>query len=224
MANEINGLSAALEGLSITNKTATVDKSLGQDTFLKLMIAQLKNQDPTSPMESQEFLQQLAQFSTVSGINNLQTSVSSLATSLQSSQALQASTMVGRNVLVASESLPLTATGSASGAIELSEAATNLGVSVYDRNGTLVKRIDLGSRSAGLVNFDWDGTNVKGEPVPQGSYKLKAEAIINNETVAYPTYINEKVNSVTLQRNGAGPLLNLSSLGTVTLDQLKQIM
>lgn len=224
MANEINGLSAALEGLSITNKTATVDKSLGQDTFLKLMIAQLKNQDPTSPMESQEFLQQLAQFSTVSGINNLQTSVSSLASSLQSSQALQASTMVGRDVLVASESLPLAATGGASGAIELSEAATNLGVSVYDRNGTLVKRIDLGSRSAGLVNFDWDGTNVKGERVPQGSYQLKAEAVVDKETVSYPTYINEKVNSVTLQRNGAGPLLNLSSLGTVTLDQLKQIM
>ena len=92
-------------------KTEPKDKSLGQDEFLELMMTQLQNQDPLNPAESGEFLSQIAQFGTVNGITELQQSFSTLASSLQSNQALQASTMVGRSVLVENNILQLGATG-----------------------------------------------------------------------------------------------------------------
>ena len=100
MNNSISGLPPELAGLELKQPEKKANDELGQSEFLDLMIAQLQHQDPLNPADSGEFLGQLAQFGTVNGITELQNSFADLATSLQSSQALQASTLVGRNVLI----------------------------------------------------------------------------------------------------------------------------
>jgi flagellar basal-body rod modification protein FlgD len=104
---------------------------LGQDDFLELMVAQLKNQDPMKPMESGEFLGQLAQFGTVNGIRSLQSSSKGLLSTLQSVQALQASNLVGRSVLVKGEAGLWIKEGHLSGMIELPTQATTVQVMVW---------------------------------------------------------------------------------------------
>ena len=141
MANSINdgskaGLTAGVDALSAARLKADGKKTneMGQDEFLKLMITQMKNQDPTKPMDSNEFVSQMAQFSQATGIKSLNTSFSSLAASLQSNQALQASSMVGRDVLVESERLQLGSNG-APFAIDLPNAASQVDVEITDGAG-----------------------------------------------------------------------------------------
>ena len=223
MDSTVNGATSAIDKLSISQRQAAKNNKLGQETFLELMVAQLQNQDPTNPMESGDFLGQLAQFGTVNGIQELQNSFSLLASSLQSNQALQASTMVGRSVLVPGSVVPLPQEGGVSGAIDLPESTSELVISVQDAYGQEVKRINLGQQSAGLAHFRWDGLAEGGGPLPPGLYKLNVEAAGEQKTAAYPVLLKAQVESVTLQRSGQ-PLLNLANLGSVGLDKVRQVM
>jgi flagellar basal-body rod modification protein FlgD len=174
-------------------------------------------------MESGDFLGQLAQFSTVNGIQELQSSFSLLASSLQSSQALQASTMVGRNVLVPASTVTLPQTDGVNGAVDLPESAGELVISVKDVKGQEVKRLNLGQQSAGLAHFRWDGLAEGGGALPPGQYQLSVEVGGEDKTKAYPMLLKAQVESVTLQSNGS-PLLNLAKLGPIGLDKVRQVM
>lgn len=132
-------------------------QALGQDQFFDLMVAQLTNQDPLNPLESNEFIAQVAQFSTVNGIKQIQESIGELATSFQSGQALQASTMVGRDVLVPGARGVLHPGGKLSGAIDVASATGDLSISVLAPSGQVVRQLDLGPQPAGLARFSWDG-------------------------------------------------------------------
>lgn len=211
----IDGLTAS------TTPKRQATKELGQDQFLELMIAQLKNQDPMKPMQNGEFLSQMAQFGTVNGIQELQKTFSGLASSLQSNQALMASSLVGRNVLAPGASA-LVAGGGLRGATDLAQPATNVVINVTDAAGALVKRIDLGPQAAGEVRFQWDGTLNNGAPAPAGRYTLSAQAQNGRETLALNTLLEARVDSVTL--GGANGLsLNLAGLGPVNLADVRQI-
>src|SRR5262245_4718275 len=156
----INTSGLDLEGLGLRSPadTAPVKQSeLGQEDFLKLMITQFKNQDPFKPMENGEFLAQLAQFSTVKGLDDLNSSFANLSSSVVSNQALQASSLLGRTVLVDGNVGNLVAGGSLGGAVDLPSSASDVIVQISDRNGTLVRQIDLGTQGAGLARFTWDG-------------------------------------------------------------------
>ncbi len=215
---------STLEKFGLPEKTKDKSDGLGQDAFMQLMITQLQNQDPMNPMEGEAFLGQLAQFGTVNGITQLQSSFNTLATALQSNQALQASTMVGRGVLVNSEIAPLGASGPVNGAIELPKDAMELVLNIKDPAGQVVRQITLGQKPEGLVDFKWDGLDNAGARVPAGNYKVSAEAMIDGKTVVSPVLLEARVESVTLQRNGASPQLNLAGLGSVSLDSVRQVM
>ncbi|MDH4134255.1 MAG: flagellar hook assembly protein FlgD, partial [Gammaproteobacteria bacterium] len=200
----------------------TASSKLGQEEFLSLMIAQMKNQDPMKPMQNGEFLSQMAQFGTVNGITELQKSFGQLASSLQSNQALMASSMVGRYVLVPGSQAPYAPGYNVAGTIELPQAASDVAVSVYDANGQLMQRTTLGPQEAGNVRFVWDGTLSNGGTAPAGLYTIKAEAAIGNTTVALNTLIAARVDSVSL--GGAqGLMLNLAGLGPVAFSDVKEI-
>lgn len=217
----------ALDQLSAARlqSTQTATKELGQDEFFKLMITQLKNQDPMKPMENGEFLAQIAQFSTVNGITSLQQSFGTLASALQSGQALQASTMVGRSVLVDSDWLHLEAGGAASGAVELDAAASNVTVTISDAKGQSIKRINLGAHAAGTVQFNWAGVDEGGAGVAPGDYRVTAQA--DDETgvsQSLTTLANVKVESVTIPGAGQTPILNLTGRQQVPLSDVRQVM
>ena len=147
---------ALLDSLNLSQKTATKNSgnSIGQDEFLKLMTTQLNNQDPMKPMASGEFFSQIAQFSSVAGIQDLQKSFSQVASAMLSSQALQASAMVGRTVLVPSSEAELKEGADVQGAVELTSSTSDLAVGVYDAAGQLVRQINMGPQVAGSVPFN----------------------------------------------------------------------
>ena len=221
MENPISGIQS-LDGLALKAEEKNDKNSLGQDEFMKLMVAQLNNQDPTKPLENAEFLSQLAQFGTVNGITELQSSFSTLASSLQSNQALQASTLVGRSVLVPANSVNLESGGAVDGAVELTGSTGELNLSIKNASGQVVKELILGSRQQGQVNFKWDGLDNSGTAVPAGQYSISAEAAIDGETKVMETMLQAKVDSVTLSGT-AGPLLNLAGLGSIGINDVKQV-
>ncbi|MGB5338813.1 MAG: flagellar hook capping FlgD N-terminal domain-containing protein, partial [Gammaproteobacteria bacterium] len=144
-------------GLSRNLEVAADRNELGQDDFLTLMTAQMKNQDPMKPLENGEFLGQLAQFGTVTGLEELKAEIQKLAGSLTSDQSLQAAGMLGREVLVPGATGVLTEEGEIRGAVELPNSVANLKISIYDQAGQLVRNMDLGVQPAGLADFSWDG-------------------------------------------------------------------
>lgn len=197
---------------------------LGQEDFLTLMITQFQNQDPFEPMDNGEFLGQLAQFSTVSGIESLNTAFGGLAGSMQDSQALQAASLVGRRVLAVSDAAYLGDSGSVSGALELDSSASNVQVDIIDAAGALVQRIELGQQPAGLVNFTWNGTASDGDRAPEGQYRIAARVIRGADVESAPTVIESRIQSVTLGQFGSGLSLNLDGGLSMPLGQVYQII
>jgi flagellar basal-body rod modification protein FlgD len=210
-------------GLSVT-KQSEEKNDYGQSDFMELMLAQMNNQNPLDPMENGEFLTQIAQFNTASGIEELNNSFSLLAGSLNSSQALQASTLVGRSVLVPGNSGMLETTGTLDGVIDMPSSTTSLRLNVYDGGGQLVRSVDMGQRSAGETAFSWDGNSDSGVRMPAGTYNLSAEAVIDGEVQAVNTLMGARVESVTLGQGGEEPTLNLSGMGSIAFSQVRQIM
>jgi flagellar basal-body rod modification protein FlgD len=220
----IDNNTALLDSLGLlrpeTSKAPT--NELGADDFMSLMIAQMQNQNPMDPMDNGDFIAQLAQFSASSGIQDLNTSFTSLSTSLQSYQALQASGLVGRSVLISSDSAALGADGSVEGMVNLEASTNQLTLGIYDQNGTLVRRVYMGMQSAGTVPFSWDGVGDDGNMVPEGVYELRAEAMVNGDMTAMETLVYCDVDSVSLSSHG-GVLLNLAGVGTADLSKVYQI-
>lgn len=186
--------------------------------FMQLMIAQLKNQSPTSPAETTDFMQQIASMSSVESIANLNTSVEQLSNSLMTSQtALQASSMVGQKAFISTDKGMLSEGGSVEGVVSLPASASDVRVSVYDKAGTLVDRLNLGPKVSGDHDFEWAGTDY-----PPGEYRIVAEAKVGDEFETAQSYIGYTVNSVTLGQNGIGTTINTDA-GSVGINDVKQL-
>lgn len=197
---------------------------LGQTEFLELMTAQLKFQDPLSPMENGDFLAQMAQFGTVSGINELNTAFSGMSAAFQSNQALQASTMVGRDVLVPGDQARLADEGSLTAAIDLEQPVSQVIVNVTNSSGQLVHRIDLGRQQAGLLNVEWNGMNGDGDRVSSGLYTVSAEVHQGDNVTAGEMFTTVQVESVTLGQSGQDLTLTVSDLGDIDMSQIRKIL
>ena len=220
-----NNLSSAIDQLGLGAAPADTKKKepLGQDAFLTLMITQLKNQNPLEPMKNQEFLAQLSQFTTASGVQDLKKSFDSLGTSLQSNQALQASSLVGRDVLISSDKGYLPPTGTMQGVVDLPDAVGNVRVNIYNSVGEVVRSIDLGQQRAGQAVYKWDGKDNTGQAVASGMYRVTADAKLNGKSYSFETLAIAPVESVTIGRNGQGMSLSVGALGSVNLSEVRQI-
>ena len=216
---------SAIDPLSAVRVQQAVkkDTSLGQKDFLSLMIAQLKNQDPFKPMDNGQFLGQMAQFSTVSGIQGLQDSFSSLATSLQSNQALQAANLVGRGAMIDSNALPLDDGAGAYGAIDVPNGAADVTLEIRDASGQTVRRVNMGNQPAGIQSFQWDGTDDSGNRVAAGGYSIAATATIGGRTQSLTTLAAERIDSITLDPSGS-LTLNLAHLGPTPFSSVRQFL
>jgi flagellar basal-body rod modification protein FlgD len=207
----------------LTNQTSAKGKSLGQADFLKLMTTQLQNQDPMKPMENGDFLAQIAQFSTVQGIEDLNSNFSSLSSSLVSNQALQATNLVGHQVLAPTGVAALKSGGSIRGSIELPAASGDVVVNVRDQSGQIVRRLGLGSQAGGTTDFQWDGLRNDGQFAAPGTYFLSAEASVNGQYESVDTLLASEVRSVTLSKSG-GLLLDLDGIGALDFSEVRKIL
>jgi flagellar basal-body rod modification protein FlgD len=206
-------------GLALPQQAAR--QSLGQEDFLRLMTTQLQNQDPFKPMENGEFLGQIAQFSTVSGIQELQSSFATLASSLSANQTLQAATLVGRSVLVPSDSAWL-AQGEEMRAAAYAPSSGQIIVDIVDAGGQTVRSLDLGTQPGGIASFTWDGTDSSGNAAAEGAYTLRARLVQGSSQTALETLAAGRVQSVGLSRDGL--TLDLLGLDPVRLGDVLQIL
>jgi flagellar basal-body rod modification protein FlgD len=203
--------------------SAGASQTLGQDDFLKLMTAQMQNQDPFNPVDNTQMVAQMAQFSQLSGINDMNTTLQAIASKLTGTSAADATSYVGKTVLVPGDTAYGTTAGGLTGAIELGSDASNVNVSIQDANGQTLKTISLGAQSKGTASFDWDGKLADGTDAGAGPFKIVASATdaagkpVDNQTLVWAP-----VNSVS-NPNSGDPVLNVIGVGAVDISDVRQV-
>ena len=197
------------------------NEELGKTAFLELMIAQISNQDPLEPAKNEAFIAQLAQFSSVEGIQNLNESMDQLVGTLQSSSVMDAAALVGRNVLIETNQTALNTRGGISGLVEVTDTVANMDVEIYTLGGQLVHRVPLGAQASGDVRFDWDGTGEDGQPVEQNFYRVEAAAEVDGVRQAYAVNLPDAVVSVSIDEGGL--VANLAGGTSVPASQIREI-
>lgn len=221
--NDVSGTQSIYDQINAqnqSNSTSTTTTSSNEDSemFMKLMIAQLQNQDPTSPAETSEFMQQIASMSTVENIAKLNTTMESMSASLLSSQAaLQASSMIGQDIYAKTDVAKVAESGEIRGVVELPVSTENLRVSIYDSSNQLIDEVEMGSQSPGDHYFAWSAGDR-----PAGEYRVVAEAQVDGNYKTASSFIAYNVNSVTLGQNGIGMKVNTDA-GSVDFSDVKRI-
>ena len=221
LLDAVNGTSSTTNASSSSLSSATSGTDL-QQTFLQLLVTQLQNQDPTNPMDSSQMTSQLAQINTVTGISQLNTSLSSLAAQLNAGQSAQAAGLIGQTVLAPGSAVTV-AGGTVTGlGAKLANPVSDLQVSIKDASGKIVRTLDLGAQSAGTVPITWDGKDMTGSSVADGSYTITATGTINGQPASATTLTAAKVSSVVQQSDGTTGLM-LANGNTVPLTSIAQI-
>lgn len=218
-ANPAQALYSSLNGTGSASGAGAAENP--QDRFLKLLVTQLKNQDPLNPMDNAQMTSQLAQISTVDGIDKLNTTLQTLISGANESQAMQAAALVGHGVLVPGSGLALQG-GAAIGGVELAEPADRVTVSIKDGSGLVVKTLELGALDAGSRGFSWDGTADSGAQAADGSYTMTIKAVRGDSSVSAKPLQLGMVSSVS--RTSQGVSLNVGSLGSFNMSDVRQIL
>lgn len=208
--------------LSAAQANKSADQ-LGIEDFLTLMTAQLKNQDPMKPLEGTEFVAQLAQFGTVSGVQEMQGSIETLAASLRSTQALNGATLVGHEVLAPADSFTLTQGVGIAGEVAVPAGASSLQIRITDSSGQVVREMSV-TPTAGANAFSWDGLRSDGSAAPSGEYAIEAIAASYGSNESLEVLMSGKVASVTIDSAGADLTLNTSALGPIAMADVRRVM
>ncbi len=212
---------ASINGSSGTKTTSTSVAAEAENRFLTLLMTQIKNQDPLNPMDSAGVTTQLAQLNTVSGIEKLNSTLSQLLSGYNEAQGLQAAGIIGKNVMVAGNTLPLS-NGAAYGGALLESAADSVTLTVKNAAGKTVQTQSLGAKEAGSFYFAWDGKDADGNQLADGSYTFSVEAKSGSSTV---TATAMKIGTVSaVARSGSGFVLDLGAQGDVAFKDVQQIL
>ncbi|MGA8864765.1 MAG: flagellar hook capping FlgD N-terminal domain-containing protein [Gallionella sp.] len=214
-------INASASGSSTTaSSTSAADM---QSQFLQLLVSQMQNQDPLNPMDNAQVTSQMAQLSTVTGIDNLNTTLQALSSSLtsNSNQSLQAAAMIGQGAMVAGNGISLSSGGVGVGGFQLPQAVDNAQVSIYNSAGSLVDHINLGPQAAGVVDWQWSGTDSTGAAAPAGDYTFTVTATQGGNSVPATSLQYGVVNSVT--QTAQGVTLGVGNLSGIPMSQIVQI-
>ena len=194
MAAVSNINTQTLADINGTTKTQTANEAGSADRFLKLLVAQMQNQDPLSPMDNAQVTSQIAQINTVSGIEKLNTSVGGLSTQFSQMQALQGAALVGREVVVPGNALAIK-DGVGTGTFELSSAADEVQVEILDKQNNVIEKFKLGARAAGVNDFDWKPNSTAGAV----SFRVSAKA--DGATLTPTELVRDTVRSISTANN-----------------------
>jgi flagellar basal-body rod modification protein FlgD len=224
-----NSFLSSLQTSSSSGTSGSTTSGLGGladvNTFYKLLVTQLTNQDPMNPLSNQDLSAQLAQFSTASGVQGLQQSMATLTAQLAQTQGLQAANLVGQTVVFDNNSISLPASGGAAGGFTLASAAQSVQVQVQNSAGQTVNTLPLGALPTGVQTFNWDGTTSAGQAAPAGNYTFNVTAADGSgQAVAAVPFGTGKVQSVYLSGSN-GPSLQLQGQsGSVPLSSIQGVM
>lgn len=200
------------------------EQQLSQEDFFALLTEQLSNQDPTKPVDNDQLVAQMTSFTTADGVQQLNEQFETFSASMTSNQALQASSLIGQDVLIADNKGYMSNAGEGiSGVVVNDQTTQNMQITISNNFGEVVKVIDAGTQAAGNVEFTWDGTDQRGNPMPPGEYTVSAQGEVFGEGVSIPTAINRHVASVSLAGSNQGVILNLDGDISIRLDDVIQI-
>ncbi|MBY0581448.1 MAG: flagellar hook assembly protein FlgD [Sphingomonas sp.] len=207
-------------------QTASKLDTLTSSDFIKLLTAQLQNQDPTDPVDATAQLTQLAQFSQVSGLNDINTTLKAIQDQLNAKGSAtgtaDALSYVGHNVLVAGDTAYPRTTGGIAGSVELGSDATDVRLSIQSPDGTILKSISLGAQARGTASFDWDGITDGGADAGPGPYKVVVAANNAGKAVAAQSLVWAPVTSVSIPATGS-PILSLPGLGRISAADVREV-
>ncbi len=220
--SSVNGISRTTT--QTTDTTTAPKKELDQASFLKLLTMQLSYQDPFKPVDNAQMLSQMTSMSTSEGINSLSTQMGNLNTLMTSSQALQASALVGQNVLIPDNTGFLESNGSISGVAAVGDSKlSNVKITVEDEKGQVIKEFSIEGDHQGNVAFTWDGKDKDGNTAKSAKYVIKASGTVNGNSESISALIYGKVESVTLGSASTPTQVNLKGLGRTSLSNILEI-
>ena len=205
-----------------TTTTQAASQTLDQSDFLQLMTAQLKNQDPFSPVDNTQMVAQMAQFSSVAGISQMNTTLSQIADKLGATSTSDALSYVGKNVLTAGSVAYPNTSGGVQGAVQLANDASDVNVAISDANGNVLKTMSLGAQTAGTVTFNWDGTTDAGASAGSGPFTISTYAANNGTTVTSQPLVWAPVAAVSMPSSGEAQL-TLPGIGQVPVSDVVQV-
>lgn len=212
--------SQTVSSITTTGITAKKEAENTQDRFLKLLVTQMKNQDPLKPLDNAEVTSQLAQISTVSGIDKLNTTLKLLSSDYEDSQSIEATAMIGRDAFVPGRSIQLEKNAAIAG-IELAQPVDELKVTISDSHGVAIRNIDLKAYPAGISTIGWDGETDSGAKAADGEYTFEVSATQGGKDIKVNTLALGSVNSIS--HGEQGTLLDMGKLGLVSLSDIKQV-
>jgi flagellar basal-body rod modification protein FlgD len=220
MVDSVNSSTAgAAATQSLTSSSADIGAT--QDRFLKLLVTQMKNQDPLNPLDNAQVTSQMAQLSTVTGIDKLNATVQALSSSMLASQSLQAVSMIGHVALIEGDTMDL-GNGKAYAGVELKQPSDKLTVTISDEAGRTVRTLHLGSQEAGVVDVNWDGATDGGGTAADGKYTFTAVSELGGKKSDAVTLSYGLVNSVA--QSSSGVTVNVGNLGEVGLSAIRKIL
>lgn len=222
--DSVSSLSSAVSSANSATTSTNPRGQLTQEDFLKLLTTQLQYQSPSDPYDSGAMLEQMAQLTSLSASTKMEQTINELSKSLSANQTLQAASIVGRNVQVPSEIGNLVSGEGLQGSVTLNSATTNIALTIRDQTGKVVKEMQLGNAEKGMLDFKWDGTLDGGGTATPGLYQISATGQRAGESVNLKTAATVKVDSVTINQDGTGSLINVNGLGTVNIKDVLRFL
>lgn len=196
---------------------------LTQEDFFALLTQELAHQDPTNPTDNNEMISQMTAFSTTDGVSQLNDQFTNFATSMSSSQALQASSLVGRSVLVDENVFGMSSGDEVKGKLVTDEPASNVNIYVENAAGEIIQTVPVGDVKAGEFGFTWNGMTSAGEPAAEGAYRFRIAGLVGGQASELQAMTYRKVDSVTLAGAGGNILLNLNGGSSMALADVVEV-
>ncbi len=207
----------------IKDKPKKSTEEMGKQDFLTLFTAQLQNQNPLDPVKNEAFVAQLAQFSQLEALTNMQSSLDKFVTSMSSERMLGSAALIGKKVSVSDAPTQLNAGGDITGNIDLPLGASGVQVSVVDSQGRVVKELTAGPQLPGSMPIVWDGKDAANKPAPPGLYRLSATAVVNGQTTNVPVNTLSTVRAIATNPSDGSVSVEVDGGRTVLLTDVKRV-
>jgi len=198
-------------------------EDMGKQEFLTLFTAQLQNQNPLEPVKNEAFVAQLAQFSQLEALTNMQGSLDKFVTSMSSERMLGSASLIGKKVAVTDTPTQLTSGGVIDGSIDLPMGASGIQVSVFDSQGRLVQELIAGPQLPGTTPISWNGKDAAENPVPSGLYRLSAKAVVNGQTTDVPVSTLSTVRAISSNPTDSSVSVEVDGGKTMLLTDVKRV-
>ncbi len=204
-------------------KADTNNTMLTQEDFFALLTKELAHQDPTKPVDNNEMISQMTAFSTTDGVSQLNQKFTNFTNAMSSSQALQASSLVGRSVIVEDNSFGMIEGQAVKGKLITDQPASNVNIYVENAAGEIVQTVPVGSVPSGDFGFTWNGQTANNTPAPEGAYRFRVVGLVDGQASELEVNTYRKVDSVTLAGAGGNIVLNLNGGSSMALADVVEV-